>query len=133
MSFVFLKYHIMSNPNDLLLEEIMKQCPESLRDELEVELIRRRNEMHDNGVKDFAISMHNCEFAGGAMFAYRLQADKLIEVVPPEGTTIFEDNMKYHIQRAKSGGIVITKHNAVGSLPMEITIQVIMRNQITIL
>lgn len=123
----------MSNPNDLLLEEIMKQCPESLREELEVELIRRRNDMHDNGVKDFAISMHNCEFASGAMFAYRLQADKLIDIVPPEGATFIEQNAKYHFQNRKGGGIIITKHNRVGSLPMEITIQIMVRNQITIL
>lgn len=123
----------MSNPKDLLLEEIMKQCPESLREELEVELIRRRNEMHDNGVKDFAISMHNCELAGGAMFAYRLQADKLIDIVPPEGAVLLEENAKFHIQKGKTGGIVITKHNRAGTLPMEITIRVIMRGKISIL
>src|SRR5688500_8080792 len=101
--------------NDSLLEEVMKKCPENLREALEVELIKRRNAMHDAGMKKFAITMQNMEFVIGAIFTYNLLADKLMDIVPHEGTVLVVKEIKYHVKECREGGIDITKKNSKGS------------------
>lgn len=54
------------------MDDLLNQLPDDLHIELEAELIRRRNAMIDNGMKEFGAAMCIREFAEGALFLFKL-------------------------------------------------------------
>lgn len=113
-----------------ILEEILKECPENLKEALEVQLIQRRNAMHDKGMRAYAIEMQNVEFALGAMFTYNSISEKLVDVVKPEGCFFSVRGVKYQVKEGHEGGIEVTKQGQ--EMNKEISILTRASNRLTI-